>query len=632
MAKKWAEVESSPSYQNLNTDEQSQAKEEYFNTVVLPKVTPEEAPIAKQEFLGSTVPTSTAQQPQQSYTPEQQKVVDTMQNPALQWGIRYLKDMPFDIGKRIVSAGTGKSLEETTRMMDSLPEGKGLLNAIMSGIGSFQAKAPLYLPLTAVAGPVGGMAAGSGLEAIGRGENVGGIAGSVGGGAATGLLMAATGGLGAAAGTKMLGPTAGKYIGSALGMGGLNAGSAAMQGANPSEITAQGLLGGAMGAVSPSEPTNFSRIGGGVKNMLTGRVPADQQLKWEAQDINKNVKDTSQLFSKVNKETQAQLKNNIQKDSVALDQTSQKQAQYVQDKTPSLFKENSKMYSENLDAITKKLVDNSLAGKETFTMGDAHAIMQKTVSDLDSSFITEGTARNIINKLAAKYDIYSDTNLNNNPLKPVNFTEFVTDMQKAKQAISSEAKSGSDFQQKDIPIASLRRNFGDYVATKVPEFAQLQKQYSPVMEMMKAAGVAFKPYGGQYKNLNTGAAMLKRVALGKATPQEIALVNALEQGTGFSKGLGDVTSGVKKIGQSLLSNKQQKDTTRVAHEQFQQNLKEVSQPKLDKIMAKLRQEQIKKYKNDKINTLKKVAAGALLGGALGSVGFKVAKTLLSHAD
>ena len=124
-------------------------------------------------------------------------------------------------------------------------------------------------------------------------------------------------------------------------------------------------------------------------------------------------------------------------------------------------------------------------------------------------------------------------------------------MRGVQKAISAQAKR-LGFTQEDIVAAIYRKNFGEVVATKVPAFQKLQNSYSPVIETIKNAHRNFRTFGGELVT-KRGTEFLKKAGLGKLEAGERSFLGRLEKGTKrFGKGVGDLSSEVKKVGQQLI--------------------------------------------------------------------------------
>jgi len=98
MAKKWSDVAGSPAFQALSLEEQEEARNQYFESIVAPQVPEEDLPVVRDQFLSTTsLPKAPAPQPGKRDT------VDNPLNPAkdergfIQRVADYLKPSPKSV-------------------------------------------------------------------------------------------------------------------------------------------------------------------------------------------------------------------------------------------------------------------------------------------------------------------------------------------------------------------------------------------------------------------------------------------------------------------------------------------------------------------------------------------------------
>lgn len=132
------------------------------------------------------------------------------------------------------------------------------------------------------------------------------------------------------------------------------------------------------------------------------------------------------------------------------------------------------------------------------------------------------------------------------PNAPINLKELLKDVRSVSKAMSAKGKGAERaFTDEDLVSIIFQKNVGKYMAETYPEFAKLQKAYSPIIEQMKAGSKIFKP--GAPFDLGTAPRVLT-----KPDVAEKALIGKLEQGTkGFSKGLGEISQPVTRAQQKL---------------------------------------------------------------------------------
>lgn len=304
----------------------------------------------------------------------------------------------------------------------------------------------------------------------------------------------------------------------------------------------------------------------------------------------------------------------------------------IQKKLPAFFRANGKAYAERLDAISDDIGDS-------FTIGDASNIIEKTINDMTEAGIPESSARSYVSKLSSKYSLQKFDKEGNliedlQPHLPANFKNFKNDISSVWKKATTGAKSGAKFSRDDMPALLLQHNFGEYVAKEVPDFVKLQQSYRPVIQAMKQAGKMFKPYASDVENIQ-GTDLMKRIAEGTATIQEKNLIRKISEGSEFSKGLGDITSEAERIAKNIallkLNPKSSGNSLKLNSLLEAQNKTKI---KLDLIMKRIADDESKSLENLSIRKRKAdilvenknraaeyrknaMAGGAVLAGLLG---------------
>jgi len=299
------------------------------------------------------------------------------------------------------------------------------------------------------------------------------------------------------------------------------------------------------------------------------------QLTKTQQDISKTtanakeaIKINEQYSTQVFDKTRNTMVQNVKNLTNELQKSAETGSQTIQKDLPRFFKENSRGYGNVLDDISDDLIKNN----EQILFGETDDIVQRTIQELDEALITEGRPRQLIEQLAEKYSpqfIGRQTKLPSaatgqpvplaSKLKAEDtlpFKEFVKDVRRVKKSLSAGAKSGATkFSEEDIAVSILNRNVGEWIKIRVPQFAELQEIYAPIIKTMKKSNIVFKPFKGDFET-KTGTELLKRSALGKTEAGEEALLSALEEGTPFAKGIGQVRQPITAKGRELLEAKQ----------------------------------------------------------------------------
>ena len=280
------------------------------------------------------------------------------------------------------------------------------------------------------------------------------------------------------------------------------------------------------------------------KGVALNKIEGEEKL------ANATAKEAVALNEKYSKQVLKQTKDTMDDNVTALTKELQIEAETgaarIQKELPRFYKENSKGYGQVLDDITDDLVK----ANEQITVGEVNNIIKNSIKEMDDALITEGGARNAVNALSDKYSALG-------PDDVIEFKAIVNDLRNVKSSITSGAKSGaSRFTSEDLAASILDKNLGTHLKVRVPEFAKLQETYGPIMETMKKSNTIFKPFKGKY-DTRQGANILKASGSGKftqASPEE-QLLQALEKGTPFSKGIGDVRVPITQKGKELFETK-----------------------------------------------------------------------------
>ena len=340
-----------------------------------------------------------------------------------------------------------------------------------------------------------------------------------------------------------------------------------------------GMAADAVGQTGTNIGRYFSRIGNtfkpdAVKNLNLSNSERIGNLATRAKgeaatDINpiqKTIADTKAQTDKTLgsiKESRIVLKKNLQQLNMNLQSAAEKGSVDFQKKLPDFFNANSEAYGNARDNAFAQMTKEGkgITNQEVFDS------IQKTKQDISNALIpADAPALKVIRQLEAKYNptvseesspilgengqpIATTTTSKANDF--VDLPQLVQDLRNVKSTLSSGAAAGrTGFSQEDLAVNYLNHNLGDYIKEKVPAFAQLQKDYSPVMGAMKEAHIIFKPNAGEFTP-RTATGFLKKAGTGKLQEEGRNLLGALEQGNKFSPGVGNISSEVKNIGKSM---------------------------------------------------------------------------------
>lgn len=290
-----------------------------------------------------------------------------------------------------------------------------------------------------------------------------------------------------------------------------------------------------------------------------------RQLKQEEVGLRAGAKEQIKLnkefAQKELKETANTMRQNVAILNEGLQTTSEEKALQLQKVIPKFFKDHGKVYGQKVDEISEAMV----ARGEGITMNEASTMVNRSITEMNESLITEGVPRQVVEQLQRKYAVQQTVQKDvltgivkraTNANETIPFKELVNDLKLVKNSLSAGAKSGTTrFTQEEVAVSILNNNLGNYIKTRVPEYAELQANYAPIIRMMKKGNQIFKPFKGDFET-KSATQFLKNLGLGKAEAGEEAFVKAIQEGSDFVPGLGDITAGVRKAGQEIIESKQ----------------------------------------------------------------------------
>lgn len=261
-------------------------------------------------------------------------------------------------------------------------------------------------------------------------------------------------------------------------------------------------------------------------------------LKAQADLEAKTLEDNTAEAIRVLKENKKTMLGNLKQDA-------ERKTLTTQEKLPEFYKNQTDAYEKIRDEISQKLIDSG----EQITLQEATNIFRATVSELDDRLIT-GVGRDAIEQIYNEYMLIGKTF---SPNQSVNFKLFLKDLKIVKDTISETARAGTKrFAEEDIAGAVLSKNYGEFFKTRIPEFAELQKDYSQIVDAMDLSNKVFKPYRGELYT-NEGRALLQRFGLMKEGEENATtrLLQKIEKGGKLGAGTGDITSTLKESGKEI---------------------------------------------------------------------------------
>jgi hypothetical protein len=257
------------------------------------------------------------------------------------------------------------------------------------------------------------------------------------------------------------------------------------------------------------------------------------------------------------------LKNNVKEFDTNCNLESQKLAVDIKPKLKEFNKRLSENYGKELDNI------ESVIGKS-----NANADVQEFASVFEKALngTDDPAAISKIRAFAQKQGYV----VNELPTDTVGFNTFrvyhpeegmkiltMRDMVGMKNSLkdtvmSSSAKSGTGYTRQDLAYSTFQDAWGEFLASRFPkevgqQFLQLQSNYAPLAQAKWMANKIFQPYDAQVLKTSRGTRFfnqyIKGLKTGKADVGSGNLINILENGNVFSKGMGNISARMKLMAQ-----------------------------------------------------------------------------------
>jgi len=230
----------------------------------------------------------------------------------------------------------------------------------------------------------------------------------------------------------------------------------------------------------------------------------------------------------------------------------------TQKKMGDFFRRNSESYKVRKEVIADR-VDKS---GEPITRGEISDLLNTTLEmSAKEAEISSGTVFSMIKSLfQSKYSLEVKDAQGNivlrNPKEVIPFKEFRRDLKSIYEEVRALKAQGKRFSQDEIPAAILHSQEGQYLATKSPDFAKLQEQYSPVISYMNKLQSIMKPYRGEAYTAQ-GEALIKKYVSGDAKGSEQRIMKFLENGTKeFGEGIGNISGKARQVAKNLKTLKE----------------------------------------------------------------------------
>jgi hypothetical protein len=302
-----------------------------------------------------------------------------------------------------------------------------------------------------------------------------------------------------------------------------------------------------------SEKSNFSDI----KESLQKEISNKKELNTSKLKMTKEGQDARREL------VMSDLEQQKQSLTEALQGEAEDITKYMKDEIPNKVKSMNDVFGQHLDEIGSEM---EKSGKGISQL-DRYGILKRTLDEANDLGITTGRARGLLEKLhadAAKAvegetvntgiidvtgkPIISKTLSKGQELIP--FRDFINETREFRRILSESKLSGvKGMNDEDIVGAMYYKNLDKYMESNVNGYKALQKDYAPVINAMKASRRIFKP-GDTYSD-EQGVNLIKKYAMGKTTAGKEQLLGDIQKESRFGKGVGDVTSKAKSIGDKL---------------------------------------------------------------------------------
>lgn len=224
------------------------------------------------------------------------------------------------------------------------------------------------------------------------------------------------------------------------------------------------------------------------------------------------------------------------------------------------LKEFNKAGTDTYGSLIDDFSDDLVKQGKQMTEGELGDILQNALSKSDEQFLPRGRVYQKIQTFNNKYQTkFTMDNIGNiiseNADKPVKFQQVISEFKEIRNALSTSAKSGTGYTADDVVNSILQNEYGNWIGKNVPEFAELQKSYAPLLETKKIANRLFKPYKITELETKQATGLLKRFGLGKTEAGEEKLIQSLQEGFEVMgekiEGVGDLTTRIKEIGNQV---------------------------------------------------------------------------------
>lgn len=311
----------------------------------------------------------------------------------------------------------------------------------------------------------------------------------------------------------------------------------------PKERLQQGITGAILGAT-------FEAVGAGyrsfkAKKLRAEKPPLKERISMRRTDKNIELAERTQRVRRNNQIAVSTQKANNQRLAQQLDD----QIDDIVGKDRTALRNYTKALSDTYDDRLSE-IQVKIGGK--IKRGDTEAFLKSLTDDLEGNpDFAKTKALNQIKKLSKKYS--------GKAKKPVNFRTLLSDV---KSVMQRNFKTDTNVD--DLVRDELREKFGGFVANFDDDFARLQKDMAPALQIKKRANQLLLKGKSKY-NASQMRNLYKRYINGKASRDETRLVEDIQRRLkDFDEDLPTLFNKIKQTGGKISKGQQKIDTLKLA--------------------------------------------------------------------
>ena len=296
------------------------------------------------------------------------------------------------------------------------------------------------------------------------------------------------------------------------------------------------------------------------------KVPEAKQMQFDLADLKKVKTKTIAEQRSAIKKLQAKSKefydNRTEQVKTILNDEINTGAGKIQQKLPSVFREMSENYEQQLDAISD-LADSQGIG---LTNKDMLSVIDDTLREVSEEGLDDfgGQALKFVKSLRDRFKVNTITkpstdlvtgrkviNATEN-IRPVSLKDAKNTVQRVRQSIDPAFRNG--FSTEDLVGVIFNNKWGRKLEQKgLTGLNDLNRSYAPVLRAKKVATKLFRP-NQDVSAAKQGAGLIRRVAAGKGNIGEDDILRFIEKGDDtFTKGIGDISKRAKNLSDQIAS-------------------------------------------------------------------------------